>query len=88
MMRVAVTVVFAVPSLYFDESEKMFGDERFLSKKRWRELINESNADIITDAGFHLLPFKKRILRITKNPKMVFAPKAMHLFIIRERKEL
>ena len=84
-MRVADTVVFAVPSPFFGEDEKMHGDERFLPKKKWRELINETGADIITDSGFHLLPFKKRLLRIVKSPEKIMNPAEMYLFTIKEK---
>ena len=84
-MRVADTVVLAVPSPYFCEDEKMRGDERFLPKGKWRELIFESRASIIADKEFHLLPFLKRLARYTKRPEKIFAPKAMHLFTINAR---
>lgn len=42
-------VIFVVPSNYFDESEKIYGDERFLSKNNWRDLIKRSDAVILNE---------------------------------------
>jgi len=45
-------VIFSVPSKFFRENEKIYGDERFLTKEKWRELIEESNARVISEFEF------------------------------------
>jgi ubiquinone/menaquinone biosynthesis C-methylase UbiE len=87
-MRIADTVVFAVPSQYFPDTQKMHGDERFLTHAKWVELIKDANAKILADTSFHLQPINKRLRHFSKYPNKIFAPKAMHLFTIKEREEV
>ncbi len=41
LLRVAEIVIFSVPSDYFTEEEKMYGNERFLNKKQWLKIIKQ-----------------------------------------------
>jgi len=45
-------VIFSIPSTYFREHEKIYGNERFLSRKKWEELIGRSDMNIIDDFEF------------------------------------
>lgn len=82
-LRVADTIIFSVPSIYFDN--KMYGNERFLSKNDWRVIISKSNAKIISETGYHYKPLKKRITDIIKKPCKIFKPIAMMTFVLEER---
>jgi len=84
-LRIADTVVLGAPSPYFAEEEKMHGDERYLPRKKWRELIVGSNANIIAETGMHVLPFHKRLQHFARHPEKIFAPKAIHLFTIKDK---
>lgn len=59
-------VVVLIPTQYFDSSEAMHGDERFLPLKKWHQLISESGGRIIKEASCHYLKLPYRLLRIRK----------------------
>lgn len=78
-IRISNYVIIGVPSVYFDETEKMYGDERNIKEKRWIELIHLAGGSVIENTGFHYYPWYKRLLEVRK----YFRPKAFHLFVIR-----
>ena len=78
-IRIADVVVFGVPSKYFNDNEFMHGDERYLTKEKWRTLIKKANGKILEEDAFHSQSLKKRI----KNKK-IFRQKEFNLFIIKE----
>lgn len=80
-MEIADYVVFGVPSTYFSEDEKMYGDERSLTAFQWRKLIREAGGILIHETGFHYDNFFVRMLDF----KRYFRPKAFHLFVIKNR---
>lgn len=80
-IKIAKYVVIGVPSVYFDETEKMYGDERNIKEKRWIELINMAGGKVIENTGFHYYPWYKRIIEVRK----YFRPKAFHLFVVEEK---
>lgn len=85
-LRVSDYCIFSVPTKYFDK--KMLGNERFLKRKEWRKIIQQSNAKIIKESGYNYKPLKKRILDIIKKPKYIFKPIALYTFLLEERKDL
>jgi hypothetical protein len=88
-MRVADSIVFSVPSIYFDENMKdghPFGDERYMPNKKWREIISYTNGELITQAGDNQRSLKHRIGHIIKDPRKLLKPKAFSVFEIKERK--
>lgn len=80
-IKIAKYVIIGVPSVYFDETEKMYGDERNIKEKRWIELINLAGGKVIENTGFHYYPWYKRIIEVRK----YFRPKAFHLFVVEEK---
>ena len=82
-MRVADTVIFSVPSQYFEK--KMLGDERFLSRKKWRKIISKTKAKIIKETGYHYKPLIKRIIDIFQKPSRIFKPIALYIFVLQEK---
>lgn len=82
-IRVADTVIFSVPSQYFEK--KMLGDERFLSRNKWRKIISKSKAKIIKETGYHYKPLIKRIIDIFQKPSRIFKPIALYLFVLQEK---
>ena len=82
-IRVADTVVFSVPSPYFEK--KMMGDERFMLRKKWREIISQSKAKVVKETGYHYKPFNKRIGDILISPKVLLKPIALYVFVLKEK---
>ena len=52
-------------------------------RSEWREIISQSNAIIVKETGYHYKPFKKRIYDLLKNPKMIFRPIALYVFVLK-----
>ncbi len=75
-------IIFAVPTKYFDENKKMYGDERYLPLSYWRKIIKESNAKILEESSYHYLNLIQRIF----NFKKYFKPNPVHIFVIEENK--
>lgn len=71
-------VIFGIPTKYFDENKKMYGNERYLPIKYWRNLIKLSGCKIIEETSYHYLNFLQRII----NYKKYFKPNPVHIFII------
>lgn len=53
------TVIISVPTNYFSDSQRIYGDERFLSVKVWKKIIDDSGAECLEIFGFC---FKNKIL--------------------------
>lgn len=51
-LRVSNLVVFSIPSDGMEKSQIHLGDERLLSRKKWREIIQQTNGEIVKE--FHL----------------------------------
>lgn len=73
-------VIFGIPTKYFDEDKKMYGNERYLSLHYWRKLIKKCNCKIIEESSYHYLSFFKKII----NYKKWFKPNPVHIFIIKK----
>lgn len=82
-LRVSDYCVFSVPTKYFEK--KMLGNERFLSRKEWKNIISKSNAKIIKESGYHYKTLKYRLLDIMKKTNRIFKPVALYLFVLKER---
>lgn len=82
-IRVADTVVFSVPSPYFEK--KMMGDERFMLRNQWRKIISQSKAKIVKETGYHYKPFIRRIGDVLINPRMLLKPIALYVFVLKEK---
>jgi len=84
-LRVSNVCIFSVPSPYFEK--KMLGNERFMKRKEWRKIIDQSNAKIIQESGYHYKTFRKRFIDILKKPKRIFKPIALYVFVLKEKGE-
>lgn len=73
-------VIFGIPTKYFDEDKKMYGNERYLSLQYWRKIIKKSNCKIIEESSYHYLSFSKKII----NYKKWFKPNPVHIFVIKK----
>ena len=81
-LRVSDFCIFSVPTSYFEK--KMLGNERFMTRKEWRAIINNSNGIIIKESGYHYKKFKNRLIDIIKRPKRLLKPIALYTFIFKE----
>ena len=57
-------VIFSVPTDYFSDGQKIYGDERFLSVKYWESIIEISNAKCLESFGFN---FKNKLVEAIYN---------------------
>ena len=51
-LKAASHVVFSVPSDFFTEEQRQYGNERFMPRRTWRELIAKSEGKIIEEFHF------------------------------------
>lgn len=84
-LRVSDICVFSVPTPYFEK--KMLGNERFMKRNKWREIINKSNAKIIKETGYHYKAIWNRVIDICKKPYRIFKPIALYVFVLKEKEE-
>lgn len=82
-LRVSEVCIFSVPTSYFEK--KMLGNERFMKRKEWRNIISQSNAEIVKETGYHYKKLDKRIVDIIKKPKRIFKPIALYVFVLMEK---
>jgi ubiquinone/menaquinone biosynthesis C-methylase UbiE len=82
-IRVSDYCVFSVPTKYFEK--KMLGNERFMTRREWTNIINKSNACVIKKTGYHYKKLNKRIIDIIKKPKRLFKPIALYTFVLKEK---
>ena len=82
-LRVSDVCVFSVPTSYFEK--KMLGNERFMKRNKWREIIDKSNAEIIKETGYYYKTLQNRIIDICKKPSRIFKPIALYVFVLKEK---
>lgn len=71
-------VIFGIPTKYFDEDKKMYGNERYLTIRYWKKLIEKSKGNLIDEGHYHYLNWIQRIFKISK----YFKPYPVHLFVL------
>lgn len=82
-MKIAKIVIFGIPTKYFNQEEAMYGDERYMSYKFWRSLINDAGGMILEEKSMHYMNKRKRLL----NFKKYFRPYPYRIFVIKLKKE-
>ena len=70
-MRVAGTVILSVPSSYFKEEDKMYGDERFLTFGKWRQIAEQAGAQVDDYFGYYFFNNKALDTINRINPKLL-----------------
>lgn len=83
-LKIAKTVIISVPSNYFREKDKMFGNERFLSRRKWEEIIGKTNGSVIEEFGFHYLKGWQRFWHILVRMKL-FGPHPYFTFALQKK---
>lgn len=81
-LKISNYVFLAIPTKYFNDNEKLYGNERFLSYKQWRKLIKESKGIIIEEFSCH----NEKLIKRLKNIKKIFRVPAIRVFIIKGEK--
>ena len=56
-------VIFGIPTKYFDEKKKMYGNERYLKIRYWKNLIKRSRGVLIEESHYHYLKWYQRVLK-------------------------
>ena len=51
-MNISKYVIFGIPSTYFNMNEKMLGNERGLTLKEWKSLINKAGGKLVEQTSF------------------------------------
>ena len=80
-MNISKYVIFGIPSTYFNMNEKMLGNERGLTLKEWKSLINKAGGKLVEQTSFHYYKLYRRIFEVKKWLK----PKAFWLFVIEKK---
>lgn len=81
-LRIAKKVIIVIPTRWFDDDETLHGDDRFLTLKYWRNMINKSGGKVIKEYSY---PFKQKYYQMIKNIRKIFRPKAYRVFLVEER---
>ena len=81
-LRIAKKVIIVIPTKWFDDDETLHGDDRLLTLKHWRNMINKSGGKVIKEYSY---PFKQKYYQRIKNIRKIFRPKAYRVFLIKER---
>lgn len=80
-LKTSKYVFLAIPTKYFNDDEALYGNERFMRFKKWRELINQASGTIIEEFSCQNTNIWGRI----KNVKKYFRPAPIRTFVIKER---
>lgn len=77
-MNISRYVVLGIPTQFFDKTEALYGDERFLPLEYWRYLITKSGGRILEEKSFHYMNILEKICNIKK----IFREKPFRVFVI------
>lgn len=77
-IKIARFVIFGIPTKYFNRSEAMYGDERYMSFSFWRKLIKQSDGKILEEKAMHYMGLINRLI----NFKKYFRPYPYRIFVI------
>lgn len=78
-LNIAEKVIIVIPTKWFDDDETLHGDDRFLTLKHWRKMINDAGGKIIREYSY---PFKQKYYQKILNIRKIFRPKAYRVFLI------
>lgn len=79
-MNIAETVIFGIPTKYFNQEEAMYGNERYMDFNKWRSLIKEAHGKIIEEKSMHYMGIIGRI----KKYKKWFRPYPYRIFVVKK----
>ena len=71
-------VIVGIPTTFFDPSEALHGDERFLDNNYWRGLFKKCDAKIIEEESYDYRTFKEHLQSLNK----IFREKPFKIFVL------
>ncbi len=80
-MKIANKVIFGIPTEYFNQEEALYGDERYLSKIYWRNLIKEANGIVLEEKSMHYMNWLNKLFNFRK----YFKDYPYRLFVITKK---
>lgn len=85
-LKISHTLIFSIPTNYFDEKkDRYYGNERFLSLEKWRDIISKTQSEIIEVFGFHyIIGWKKYWDTIVRGK--IFGPPPYQAFVLKKIK--
>jgi 2-polyprenyl-3-methyl-5-hydroxy-6-metoxy-1,4-benzoquinol methylase len=85
-LRIGKHVIFSVPSDYFSEKDKMYGDERFMNNRQWKELLEGTDGNIVNNFGYHYEGFLRKVTATF--PRLLLNHSPYIGFVIESKKNL
>lgn len=79
-LKISKYVFVGVPTKYFNNNEKLYGNERFLSIKYWRNLLTSKSCKIVEEFSCYNDSFFKRLIKYKK----WFKPAPIYVFVIKK----
>lgn len=52
-LKISKKVLISIPSDYYKEKDKIYGDERFMSVKKWESILNKTQGKILRKIGYY-----------------------------------
>lgn len=79
-LKISKYVFVGIPTRYFNDNEKLYGNERFLEIKYWRKLLTMDNCQIVEEFSCYNDNIFKRLLKYKK----WFKPAPIYIFVIKK----
>ena len=79
-LEISKYVMIGIPTKYFNENEKLYGNERFMSISEWKKILNTQNVNIVEGFFMNNQNLIKRIL----NYKKWFKIPPIYVFVIKK----
>lgn len=85
-LKISHTLIFSIPTNYLDEKkDRYYGNERFLNRTKWEDLIAKTQSKTLEVFGFHYIMGWRKYLDIIKRGK-IFGPPPYLTFVLRKTK--
>ena len=83
-LKISRTLIFSIPTNYLDEKkDRYYGNERFLSLKKWKSLISQTPSEIIEVFVFHYIMGWKKYWDTVVRMK-IFGPPPYLTFVLKK----
>jgi 2-polyprenyl-3-methyl-5-hydroxy-6-metoxy-1,4-benzoquinol methylase len=85
-LKISRTLIFSIPTNYLDErKDRYYGNERFLSFSKWKDLISKTGCKTIEVFGFHYIMGWKKYWDIVIRGK-IFGPSPYLTFVLKKNR--
>lgn len=83
-LKISHTLIFSIPTDYLDENKDRYhGNERFLSREKWINLISKTQSEIIETFGFHYIMGWRKYWDMIVRGK-IFGPPPYLTFVLKK----